>query len=153
VAIEHELNIKFIEKFVAENIEKLQAELVGNQLITREYTRLKKAKILGFLSAINNPINTDLFLKATGIENRNIEDIINELIAEGKLKGKYQNSYYVPDRFTANQKRIVTQFYENNGYIDAEMLQKKFLVNKPEEWIEKNLNSQFVKLEKMYFKP
>jgi hypothetical protein len=77
VAIEHELNIKFIEKLVAENIEKLQAELVGNQLITREYTRLKKAKILGFLSAINNPINTDLFLKATGIENRNIEDIIN----------------------------------------------------------------------------
>jgi hypothetical protein len=77
VAIEHELNIKFIDKLVNENIHKLQAELVGNQLITTEYTLLKKAKILGFLSAISNPINIDTFLKVTGIENRNIEDILN----------------------------------------------------------------------------
>jgi hypothetical protein len=81
VAIEHELNIKFIDKLVNEHIGTLQAELVGNQLITTDYTRLKKSKILGFLSALTNPINIDTFLKATGIENRNIEDILNELIS------------------------------------------------------------------------
>jgi E3 UFM1-protein ligase 1 len=116
---------------VTENINKLQAELVGNQLITTEYTLLKKAKILGFLSAISNPLNVDSFLKVTGIENRNIEEIINELISEGKLKGRYQNGYFVPDKFTVNQKRIITQFYQNNGYVDAETLQRKFLVSRP----------------------
>jgi hypothetical protein len=58
----------------------------------------------------------------------------------------------VPDKFTVNQKRIITQFYQNNGYIDAESLQRKFLVSKPEEWIEKNIQSDYVKIEKMYFK-
>jgi hypothetical protein len=47
--------------------------LVGNQLITREYTLLKKSKILGFLGALNNPISLEHFIKVTAIENRNIE--------------------------------------------------------------------------------
>jgi hypothetical protein len=51
----------------------LSAELVGNQLITKEYTLLKKSKILGFLGALNNPISLEAFIKVTGIENRNIE--------------------------------------------------------------------------------
>lgn len=55
------------------------------------------------------------------------------------MKGKFQSSYYIPDRFTANQKKIILQFYENNGFIDSEMLQKKFLVSRPEEWLNKNL--------------
>lgn len=102
--------------------------------------------------SLNNPISIDAFLKITGIENRNIEDIISELIGEGKLKGKYQNSYYVPDRFTNNQKRIIEQFYINNGYIDAEMLQRKFLVSRPEEWIDKNLPTGLVKMGTVYFR-
>ena len=45
-----------MEKIIKANLHKLSAELSGNQLITREYTLLKKAKVLGFLSAINNPL-------------------------------------------------------------------------------------------------
>lgn len=34
------------------------------------------------------------------------------------------------------------------------MLQKKFLVSKPEEWLNKHLQpGSFVKIEKIYFKP
>ena len=46
------------------------------------------------------------------------------------------------------------QFYENNGFIDSAMLQKKFLVSKPEEWLSKNLSAgSYVKIENLYFKP
>jgi hypothetical protein len=41
------------------------------------------------------------------------------------------NGYYVPDRFTANQKKVINQLLESNGYIDVEMLQKKLLVARP----------------------
>lgn len=153
VAIEHELNIKFLERLVHEHIGALQAELVGTQLITTEYTRLKKARVLGFLSALSSPVSVDAFLRATGIENRNVEDILNELIAEGKLRGRQQGSYFVPDRFTANQKRIIAQFYRNNGYLDADSLQRKFLVAKPEEWVAKNLPPGHLRVGSIYFQP
>lgn len=79
---------------------------------------------------------------------------MNELIQEGRLKGKFQGSYFIPDRFTLNQKRIILQFYQNNGFLDSDVLQKKFLVSKPEEWLTKNLpQGSFVKIEKLYFKP
>lgn len=58
----------------------------------------------------------------------------------------------MPDRFTTNQKRIVSQFLDNNGYVDSEMLQKKYLIAKPDEWIVKNLDSNFIKIEKYYIK-
>lgn len=75
--------------------------------------------MLGFLSALSSPLSLDAFVKSSGIENRNIEETVLELITEGRLKGKCQSSYYIPERFTSNQKRIVTQFYENNGFVDV----------------------------------
>jgi hypothetical protein len=56
--------------------------------------------------------------------------------------------------FTANQKNIITQFFDNNGFIEGSMLQKKFLVSRPEEWLAKNLTpGSYVIIEKFYFKP
>jgi hypothetical protein len=56
--------------------------------------------------------------------------------------------------FTANQKNIITQFFDNNGFIEGSMLQKKFLVSRPEEWLAKNLNpGSYVIIENFYFKP
>lgn len=56
--------------------------------------------------------------------------------------------------FTANQKNIITQFFDNNGFIEGSMLQKKFLVSRPEEWLAKNLApGSYVIIEKFYFKP
>jgi hypothetical protein len=71
---------------------------------------------------------------------------------EGLLKGRLANGYYIPDRFSSNQKRIVTQFLNNNGYLDTEMLQKKYMIRKPDDWIIKNLGNQFVKIQRFYIK-
>jgi hypothetical protein len=92
---------------------------------------LKKAKTLGFLSAINNPLQIDVLYKAIGSEAKTGESLVFELIEEGRLKGKFMNGYYVPDRFTANQKKVINQLLDSNGYIDVEMLQKKLLVARP----------------------
>jgi hypothetical protein len=92
---------------------------------------LKKAKTLGFLSAINNPLQIDVLYKAIGSEAKTAESLVFELIEEGRLKGKFMNGYYVPDRFTANQKKVINQLLDSNGYIDVEMLQKKLLVARP----------------------
>lgn len=94
----------------------------------------------------------DILYKTIESDPKSTQQLVCELLQEGSLKGRLANGYYVPDRFTTNQKRIVSQFLDNNGYVDSEMLQKKYLIAKPDEWIVKNLDSNFIKIEKYYIK-
>lgn len=57
VALTYEFNMAFLMKIVNDNLEELDAEVNGNQLVTREYRRMKKRRILGFLLAVNRPIS------------------------------------------------------------------------------------------------
>lgn len=77
--------------------------------------------------------------------------MIDELISEGKLKGKCHNSFYIPDRFSKNQQQVIQNFFENNGYLEFTMLQKNYLVAKPEEWIKKNLKGSYIFFEGVCF--
>ena len=56
---------------------------------------------------------------------------MTELIEESRVKGRFANGYFVPESFTANQKKIVRQFLDNNGYLDTEMLRRKFMIGRP----------------------
>lgn len=47
----------FLMKIIEENLNELDAEVNQNQLVTKEYTRMKKKRILGFLLAMNRPVN------------------------------------------------------------------------------------------------
>jgi hypothetical protein len=57
LALENEFNMKFTEKIIKENIESLNAELINNQLITKEYNLMRKLQLMGYLRAITNPIS------------------------------------------------------------------------------------------------
>jgi len=65
---------------IADKLHLLKAELDGKQLITREYTFLEKAKILGFLSAIKKPLQIEVLYKAIQSEAKNAEKLVHELI-------------------------------------------------------------------------
>ena len=41
----------------------LDAELINNQLITKEYNLMRKLQLLGYLRAISNPISFENILK------------------------------------------------------------------------------------------
>ena len=45
VALTYEFNMAFLMKIVNDNLEELDAEVNGNQLVTREYRRMKKRRI------------------------------------------------------------------------------------------------------------
>jgi chromosome segregation and condensation protein ScpB len=57
---------------------------------------MKKKRILGFLLAINKPINIESLSKILHIDDYNPEIQIQELIEEGRLKGICKNSHYIP---------------------------------------------------------
>ena len=47
----------FVKKIISDNIEELDAEVNGNQLVTKQYRRMKKKRTLGFLLGLSRPIN------------------------------------------------------------------------------------------------
>jgi len=57
ISLKNEFNIKFTEKLIKENMDTLNAELINNQLITKEYNLMRKLQLLGYLRAISNPIS------------------------------------------------------------------------------------------------
>ena len=50
---------------------RLKAELDGRQLVTKEYTLLEKAKILGFLLSIHKPLQIEVLYKMLQTEAKN----------------------------------------------------------------------------------
>lgn len=42
---------------------------------------------------------------------------------------------------------MIQKFFESNGFLDFEMLQKNYQVSRPEEWIKKNLKGDFIFIE------
>lgn len=46
---------------------------------------------------------------------------------------------------------MIQKFFEANGYITFDMLQKNFQVSKPEDWIKKNLKGDYTIFEEVCF--
>jgi hypothetical protein len=134
----------FLMAIINHNIRELDAEVVGKQLSTMEYRRMKKRRILGFLLAVDTPLSIEELLKVSNLADANPVAHIEELISEGKLKGKCQSSYYIPDKFRTNQKQLIQKMFDVNGYLDFAKLQQTFQVSKPEDWIKKNLKGSYV---------
>ena len=61
----------FLNKVVTDNIEYLDAEVNGTQLVTKEYRRMKKRRLLGFLLGLSRPINIETLLKVTELNETN----------------------------------------------------------------------------------
>ena len=61
----------FLNKVVTDNIEYLDAEVNGTQLVTKEYRRMKKRRLLGFLLGLSRPINIETLLKVTELNEAN----------------------------------------------------------------------------------
>ena len=69
-----------MNKLLGENIDELQAEIAKGQLITRQYTELRKAKVLGFMLAMNSPITLQVIQKAVGVEAEECESTLRALL-------------------------------------------------------------------------
>jgi DNA-binding transcriptional regulator GbsR (MarR family) len=72
---------------------------------------MKKKRVLGFLLAVSKPMSVEVLGKVLQMGEMNPEMQIQELIEEGKLKGSCKNSYYIPDKFSRNQKEMIQKFY------------------------------------------
>jgi hypothetical protein len=81
VAVAQEFSMPFLMAIINQNIVQLDAEIVGKQLATMEYRRMKKRRVLGFLLAVSTPLNIEEFLKVSKISDSNPVKDIEELIA------------------------------------------------------------------------
>lgn len=71
VARELGLSIGYTRKFVMERIAEIGADLLNEQLVTREYNQRRKAKLAGCLNGTTRPVLLSQLLKTYSIDDRN----------------------------------------------------------------------------------
>jgi hypothetical protein len=62
-----------------------------------------------------------------------------------------QQGQFIPTRFLKNQENITRRFFEQNNYIEYEMLSRQLNVVKPKEYLKQIFKDDFIQLENCGF--
>lgn len=104
------------------------AHLQGNMLYTDSFVRRHKARVRGLLSAVTGPTPLQTVQSKFALLDTLTHTQVKELIAErqlaGTLKGASGRATYVPDIHVRTQEKGVLSFFEQNGQVPYDMLER-----------------------------
>ena len=115
-----ELSIGFMNKFLKEqiNLNNIKnTKLYPTRIITDYYIELETKKIRPALISCVTPINIKNIINKYNIDEMLIEDIINNLINKGELKGKFENDEFESNLYQIGQNEYIKGEFLNNNYI------------------------------------
>lgn len=98
-------------------------------IFTEAFIARHKANVRGMLSALTRPTALQPIIGECGISNKLFFNILEELIAEKRIKGDIigkssDKSTFLPEMYTRIQNQSVDTFYQQNGYVEYEMLRR-----------------------------
>lgn len=67
-----------------------------------------------------------------------ILNLVDELVKKEEIDGRIQGGMFVPTRFLKNQELIVKNFFNQNDYIEYDLMSKQLMITKPKDYL-KNL--------------
>ncbi|EGR27461.1 hypothetical protein IMG5_195730, partial [Ichthyophthirius multifiliis] len=150
----YNLTMQFIKDQLQSRIDQriIDGNIVGGEKIcTSTFQLLMKAKLRGSLRAATKPIVLGNLSKEFGIENKVLQEIIEELINQEYIEGKIHTGSFIPQKFQKNQENIIRNFLKQNNYIEYSMLQKQLYVQKPQDTLKNMFKDQCVLLEDCAF--
>lgn len=147
VAREFGFPISYTRKFVSERIAEIGADLLNEQLVTKQYNQRRKAKLAGCLNGTTRPTLLSQLLKTYSVDDRNASELVDQLIQERRVNGRISQGSYIPQQFESKQKSIIDSYLSTNSYLEYSMLQKTFCISRPKEWLAANLKGKVVLLE------
>ena len=115
-----ELSIGFMNKFLKDqiNLNNIKnTKLYPTRIITDYYIELETKKIRPALISCVTPINIKNIINKYNIDEMLIEDIINNLINKGELKGKFENDEFESYIYQIGQNEYIKGEFLNNNYI------------------------------------
>lgn len=110
----------------------------GQQLTTLSFMQIQLSKLRGLLRASIRPLSLLTVSKDYEIPENLIFNLIDELLKKEEIDGKVQGGMYIPTRFLKNQELIVKNFFNQNDYIEYDLMSKQLMITKPKDYL-KNL--------------
>ena len=136
-----ELSIDFMKKLLKEKVSDSSiknAKLYPTRIITDYYIELQKKKIRPALIASITPINISQIISKYDIDEMLINDIIDDLIKKGELKGEFRSNQYESSLYSSSQDEYLKGELLQNNYIDYSKLKNIGITQDGEEYL-KNL--------------
>ena len=136
-----ELSIDFMKKLLKEKVSDSSiknAKLYPTRIITDYYIELETKKIRPALIASITPIYISNITSKYNIDEMLINDIIDNLIKEGELKGEFRSNQYESALFSSSQDEYLKGELLQNNYIDYSKLKNIGITQDGEEYL-KNL--------------
>ena len=100
--------------------------------------QIQLSKLRGLLRATIRPLSLSTVSKDYEIPENLIMSLVDELIKKEEIDGKVQGGMFVPTRFLKNQELIVKNFFNQNDYIEYDLMSKQLMITKPKDYL-KNL--------------
>ncbi|KAM3129325.1 hypothetical protein pb186bvf_018541 [Paramecium bursaria] len=127
----------------------IQGVVQDDKLTTSSYQDIQMAKLRGILRATIRPIKLKQISQDYQFEN--VTKTCDRLIQYKELDGKISQGTYYPMRFLENQEQITRKFFEQNKYVEYQMLQESLNINNPKEYLQGLFKDDVIILESCGF--
>eukprot|EP01028_Stygiella_incarcerata_P009132 TRINITY_DN423_c0_g1_i1.p1 TRINITY_DN423_c0_g1~~TRINITY_DN423_c0_g1_i1.p1 ORF type:complete len:633 (-),score=176.08 TRINITY_DN423_c0_g1_i1:446-2344(-) len=128
VATKKSLPAEFVVAFLKEQIYRglLSAQMDGNTLLTHSYLSKERARVLGAFLGICTPVAIRNVASQHGMREDHCIRALQELVREGHVHGVVEQggSVFVPHRFKIAQKRALVNFFNQNGFLSHDRVEK-----------------------------
>uniref|UniRef100_A0A182IMR2 E3 UFM1-protein ligase 1 homolog n=1 Tax=Anopheles atroparvus TaxID=41427 RepID=A0A182IMR2_ANOAO len=95
-----------------------------NVFFTQSYIARNKAKVRGALAAITKPTMISAIVNLTGVPERVLYMVLDEVSSLGTVTARSTAGQYIPHIYSRMQSQWVKDFYKQNGYLTYESIAK-----------------------------
>eukprot|EP01105_Mastigella_eilhardi_P024010 TRINITY_DN6166_c0_g1_i1.p1 TRINITY_DN6166_c0_g1~~TRINITY_DN6166_c0_g1_i1.p1 ORF type:complete len:762 (-),score=216.02 TRINITY_DN6166_c0_g1_i1:52-2184(-) len=125
-----DLPLNFLSDAIAKRMGRLiHGHFDGEMLFTEAFIARQRAAVRGALSGATRPTPLAPLAQAHHLSEPLYGQLIDELIASGRLSGRVDNGQYWPDIFLQFRDAWATSFFSQNDYIEYTMLERLHVSN------------------------
>nr|CAB3267491.1 E3 UFM1-protein ligase 1 [Phallusia mammillata] len=120
-------------------------EVNRDAIFTKSFIARHKARIRGVLSAVTRPMMLSAFITGHDLSLKLLFSIVDELIAEGRIKGQIvggrsEKSTFLPAIHTQTQNQWIDSFYSQNNYIEYDAV-ARLGISEPQSYLKRRFGS------------
>lgn len=134
---------------------RFNSEKDKSKIVTVGFSKRIEARLRGLLCGCLRPIAISSIAKEIGMElegsTETLQNLIEEQLQKGSIEGVVMAGAFTPARFIKDQEQIVRNFFNQNRYIEYDMMSRQLLIAKPKEYLKGMFKNSCIFLETLCF--
>ena len=134
-----QLSSAFVSELIATGLESNAIHGVfdnGTALYTDLFVRREKARLQGALAALTSPTAVSRIADLVpDMKQAIFQSLFDSMVAQKTLSGVIRGTLYIPTVFSIVSERLVTRFYEANGFLTYQRVSTVLKEDHPQSWL------------------